>query len=70
MVVDFFHTKCARRARKATSNGVGITYTHEMGSLVHKDHLSTSDITCTHGMHSLVHMDGFMGGKWCLRTTL
>ena len=28
---------------------MGITYTHEMGSLVHKDHLSTSDITCTHG---------------------
>ena len=41
--------------------GMGITYTHEIGSLVHKDHLSTPGITCTHGMRSLVHMDAFMG---------
>ena len=41
--------------------GRGFTCTHEMRSLVHNAHLSTSDLTCTHGIGSLVHMHGFMG---------
>ena len=41
--------------------GRGLTCPHEMRSLVHNAHLSTSVLTCTHGMRSLVHIHAFMG---------